>query len=651
MDRLYFRYFMSLIKRLIIFSAIGFGGSPTFSQSHYADSLEKLLKTPLHDTVKVWALNELSREQIFGSPEKSISLVTEALRLSEQIGYKRGEAYAYRVLASISGANDRYLSYSEYLENAIKLFIELQDSVGLGNCYITEAIVLDKQLNFEGSISSYQKALPIFRKAKEVERVAVCLNNIGFVYYQMGRYPEARENLTEAIAINESINNNTILINAYSNLGLVLLELDNWAEAEDYFEKVIALHEVLKDNSNPESFVETLIGKSRIYKERKDLKEEKRLLDDARSYAEKFNYLDLRKQTYLRLTDYYLRTHDIEKANEVLNALVTIDDSINQQRKKNEAAIIASVINSAKLESDFENARVNLEQKEIVIAQQERTLVIVALLGGLFFILLILLILSNRSRRRMNKTLAAHREAIDNKNVQLERLNQTKDKFFSVVAHDLRSPLNSLFGFSNLLVNHAETMSKEEIQKMGSQLRQSVINALKMTENLITWARAQMHEEQTNPEVIDVRTVVDETFSMSMEEATKKGILLQQTMDNDIRCYADKNHLLLVLRNIVNNAIKYTQAGDRITITAVEESGKTKITIEDTGVGMDDDVKEKLFSLEGTVSQMGTSGERGTGLGLVLVKSFVERNGGSLSVSSEKNKGSQFVVTLPSSHP
>ncbi|MEP2670693.1 MAG: tetratricopeptide repeat-containing sensor histidine kinase [Cyclobacteriaceae bacterium] len=643
--------FMGLISRLFITIIIACGGFQSFSQSHYVDSLENLLRTPIPDTVKVWALNELSREQIYGSPEKSTSLANEALALASSIGYKRGEAYSYRILASISGTNDRYLSYSEYLEKAIRLFIDLQDSVGLGNCYITEAIVYDRQRNFESSISSYLKAIPIFRNARMPERVAVCLNNLGFVYYQMDRYEEARESLAEAIAINESINNTTVLINSYSNFGLVLTKLGDLSEAESYFEKVLQLHKELKDNSNPEAFVETLIGKSQIYNARNQFDEEKKILDEAKKYAEEFHYMDLRKQTYLRLTQYYLRTRNFEKSNEMLGALAVIDDSITRQQRRNEAAIIASVINSAKLESDFENAQDNIEKQELVIAQQEKTLIAVALVGALFFVLLILLILSNRSRRRMNRTLATHREAIDNKNIELERLNQTKDKFFSVVAHDLRSPLNSLYGFSNLLVNHSQSMSKDEIQKMGSQLRESVANTLKMTENLITWARSQMHEEQTNPELIDVRTVIDETFKISAEEAAKKGVTLQRDNDESANVYADRNHLLLTLRNIINNSIKYTQAGDRISITAVEQNGHTKITIEDTGIGMDDETKEKLFSLEGTVSQLGTSGERGTGLGLVLVKIFLERNGGSLSVSSEKNKGSKFIVELPSAQP
>jgi signal transduction histidine kinase len=219
-----------------------------------------------------------------------------------------------------------------------------------------------------------------------------------------------------------------------------------------------------------------------------------------------------------------------------------------------------------------------------------------------------------------------------------------------VVAHDLRSPLNSLFGFSNLLVKHADSMTKEEIQTMGAKLRDSVANTLKMTENLITWARSQMLDEQTNPELVELKSVVDETLKVLRESAEKKGVLLDDNEVSDAQVFVDKNHLSLILRNLINNAIKYTKAGDKVLVKATQNNGKTKILIEDTGLGMDHETVEKLFSLERTVSEVGTSGERGTGLGLVLCKQYIERNHGSVEVHSEKSKGTRFIVTLPSSN-
>ncbi|MCB0500988.1 MAG: hypothetical protein KDC77_15405, partial [Cyclobacteriaceae bacterium] len=124
-----------MAKRVIVLLLL-MTGARAFAQSPYVDSLENLLGTGIHDTVRVWAMNELSRERAYGSPEKSLQLANQALQLANEIGYQRGEAYSYRMLASIDGTRDHYLAYSQYLHKAIKLFMELQDSVGLANCYI-----------------------------------------------------------------------------------------------------------------------------------------------------------------------------------------------------------------------------------------------------------------------------------------------------------------------------------------------------------------------------------------------------------------------------------------------------------------------------------------------------------------------------------
>ena len=636
------------INRFIIFLLFNCAALVSTAQSTYVDSLENLLNTSIPDTVKVWALNELSREYIYGAPEKSHAMATRSQELARQIGYSRGEAYAYRVMATLGATHDQYLTYSENLQKAIRLFIGLKDSIGLANCYITEAVVYDRQLKFDQSINYYSQAMTIFRNAKMEERVAVCGNNLGFVYYRMGHYKDAEKTLLEAVEISKTINNASLLMGMYDNLGLVYSKLGEANMAHEYFEKVIIMHDELKENSNIEAYVETLIGLSDIYYERDQLDKQKYYLDLAIETAEKFQYLELLKQANYNLTVYHMHTGDIKKAYQALKRFDVADDSLTLQRTRNEAAIITSVINSAKLETDFENAQDNISKQELVILQQQRTLIAVAIIGVLFIILLVQLILVNRSRRAMNQAMAQHRIAIDAKNSELEKLNQTKDKFFSVVAHDLRSPLNSLLGFSTLLVKHADSMSKEEIQKMGGQLRDAVSNTLKMTENLILWARSQMKDEKTKPEPVDVNSVLSETLKVFREAAAKKEIELDNKVVDDAKVLVDKDHFSLILRNLINNAIKYTKIGGKICVKSKRQNGSTEIIVEDTGLGMDEDTLNKLFSLDGTDSKVGTSGERGTGLGLMLCKEFVERNKGTLKVESQKNVGSSFIVTLPS---
>lgn len=618
------------------------------AQSAYIDSLETLIKRPTSDTVKVWALNELSREYFYVSPENSFALANQALDLARQIKYRRGEAYSYRILASMSAAQEHYLAYTELINKAKGLFQILNDSIGLGNCYISEAVTSNLQLNFKKSVEYYNRALEIFRSKKMSERVAVCLNNVGYVYFRMGELEKARAVLTEAIAINESIHNESVLMDSYENFGLVQYKLGKLEEAEACFNRVFELNDKLKEKANSEAYVEALIYEAQICKTQGRLEEQKELLLLAKANAEKFRYLQLMKDAFLQLSEYYIVAHDYDKAYESLTEFNVVDDSLTQKRTRDKAAMMTSVINSVQLETDFQNAQSNLEKQKLVNKQQGKTLIAVALIGILFFVMLVLLFVINRSRRAMNKTLAAHRVAMANKNRELQRLNQTKDKFFSVVAHDLRSPLNSLFGFSTLLVKHSDSMTTEEIKRMGAQLRDAVGNTLKMTENLITWARTQMQEENTKPEMIDIQKAVEETFDVLGEAASKKGIKLNEEGVNGAQAYVDNNQFRLIMRNLVNNAIKYTKAGGEIAVRAFQENGNTQIIVEDTGLGMEEDVLEKLFSLEHTVSRVGTSGERGTGLGLVMCKDFVEKNHGSLAVESEKGKGSKFIVTLPS---
>ncbi|MEQ8425905.1 MAG: tetratricopeptide repeat protein, partial [Cyclobacteriaceae bacterium] len=313
---------------VIIFLLTSLNVHAALCQSPYVDSLENLVKSKIPDTVKVWALNELSREFIFGSPKESFRLANEALTLAQRIGYKRGEAYSYRVLASMSGAHDQYLPYSEYLQKGIKLFIELKDSVGLANCFITEAVVYNRQLNFEESIKSYKKAISIFRSANLEDRIAVCLSNMGFVFFRMENYPNAKESLVEAIAMKDAIDNTPTLMNAYNNLGLVELKLANIPSAEDYFEKVLSLNEALKDNSNSETYVETLIGLSDIYKLKGNPAQQEKYLGLARENAEQFQNLELMKEVYLRLAGYYLHKQNYEMARESFQNLSVTDDSI-----------------------------------------------------------------------------------------------------------------------------------------------------------------------------------------------------------------------------------------------------------------------------------------------------------------------------------
>ncbi|MFZ6009925.1 MAG: sensor histidine kinase, partial [Bacteroidota bacterium] len=236
---------------------------------------------------------------------------------------------------------------------------------------------------------------------------------------------------------------------------------------------------------------------------------------------------------------------------------------------------------------------------------------------------------------------------IEKQNSDLELLNKTKDKFFSIVAHDLKSPLNSLKAFSGLLADHAEHLSKEEIADMGKQLHSSVTNAIKMADNLITWARIQMNDVVYAPEAINVKDIIANVCDVYKDVARNKGISVACSMEDSLSIIGDKNQLEFVIRNLVNNAIKFTPKEGTVSLLGKSiNDSDVEISISDSGVGMPKEVVANLFSIGSKQSTTGTGGEKGTGLGLMLSYEFLKKNGGKISVESAEGKGTTFRVAL-----
>ena len=230
---------------------------------------------------------------------------------------------------------------------------------------------------------------------------------------------------------------------------------------------------------------------------------------------------------------------------------------------------------------------------------------------------------------------------------ELETLNATKDKFFSIVAHDLRNPMSALAGFASMLSNYGEQMSPEEIKGFSEKLHQSIKNALSLVENLLTWASTQMNKINHVPKVVDINMLVNEAFSQLSGIADNKGIHMQKELSPDCWVYADEDHLRLVIRNLLTNAIKFTDKDGSIKVsTQTISSGKVEIQISDTGIGMSPEKLDSLFKIGQDQKSTGTAGEKGTGLGLILSREFIEKNGGSIRVNSTQGSGTTFFLHL-----
>lgn len=239
------------------------------------------------------------------------------------------------------------------------------------------------------------------------------------------------------------------------------------------------------------------------------------------------------------------------------------------------------------------------------------------------------------------------KEVIEEKNTHLETLNKTKDRLFSIISHDLRGPLFSLKGFFDLL--EQDQLSQVEIGKMLPLLKADVSTTVELTNNLLNWARDQMGGVKVEPRDFCIREMIENNAQLLGKLALSKGIILRNHLAKQVMVFADPNMMDVVVRNLMGNAIKFCNKNDHIDITAMENGEKMQICIADTGIGISKQSLESLFSLD-MISTRGTANEKGTGLGLLLCKEFVEKNNGTIEAESEENQGSKFYFTLPKSN-
>ncbi len=240
---------------------------------------------------------------------------------------------------------------------------------------------------------------------------------------------------------------------------------------------------------------------------------------------------------------------------------------------------------------------------------------------------------------------------IKSKNEQLQKTNSEKDKFFSIIAHDLRSPFNGFLGLTQIMEEDLPTLTMPEIQEIAVSLRSSANNLFRLLENLLEWAKMQQGLIHFDPKVLQLLPSVDECVTVMFELAKNKGIEITYHISNDLKVFTDSNILQTVIRNLVSNAVKFTPSGGNVCLSAKDTGNKSvEISIRDTGIGMSPKMIENLFRLDVQTSREGTDGEPSSGLGLLLCKEFVEKNAGKIWVESEEGVGSTFYFTLSSSN-
>jgi signal transduction histidine kinase len=454
-----------------------------------------------------------------------------------------------------------------------------------------------------------RQALDISYEVKDTSSMAIILYNMGEIFYKTEQNEKALEYLNQSLAISQRIQDVEGVSYSYNLLSGIYYRQADYTESIYYAEKSI---ENLTTAGNKEILLEAYHALYKAYEGKKDF----------------------RKSLYYRDLEIALKEEmfSIEKEREANNLQAEYD----LQRKQLEIGT---------LEKDKE-----IQQREIIREKFRKKTYI----AGITLLILITtyLVISNRRWKKFNALLKernaaimAQKEKIDEQNEHLEKLNTVKNKLLSVISHDIRSPLNSLQSMIELIGDG--TLTAADIQQMSKLMSEKLNVTVQLVENMLHWAKSQMDGNVLNAEHFDLQKVVEENVRLAKGHADTKRVQISAKVAAPAIAFADKATVDIVIRNLMNNAIKFSRAGDQLSLSVVDQEKFVKITVQDTGTGIPAEKQSKLFNGVTGFTTPGTSNEKGTGLGLPLCKELVEKNGGTIWFESEPGKGSSFMFTIP----
>jgi signal transduction histidine kinase len=370
-------------------------------------------------------------------------------------------------------------------------------------------------------------------------------------------------------------------------------------------------------------------------------------LNTAEKLAKEVRSKDLLAKAYEFLSDYHAARNNFKEAYTYLDKSKQLNDSILNAETTEKVSQIQYQYEIAKREVEKEHLVKQNLNKELELSKKNMLLYILGAILVIIAVLVILLITQNRIKRKTNEQLEVKNDLIELQKDELISLNVSKDKFLSILAHDIKNPLSSIHGISDLLVTDYDKLTEEEKMIFTRDIHTLSTNLFEIINTLLTWSTSQSGMITYRPTTFSIGKLCGKTANNLQTVAKQKDIAIESTVDENLVVLADENMIISVLHNLINNAIKYSYHGTKIRIESVRLDGFAQISVIDSGIGLSPESQAKLFKYDQHFMNKGTAGETGTGLGLILCKDFVDKNGGAIKVESTLKEGSKFVFTLP----
>lgn len=604
---------------------------PTITVSSEKDSLLEVYNSNSTKEEKVKALLKLSTIQRETDSYSSIKYARKALQISQKISDKTYLIRSYTKLGITYRSVDSLDKALESFLKGLEIANEIENKEWQSNC-----------LNYLGS--SYLQygqnkiALRYFNNSYQIaaelnDSIALCnsLNNIGIVYWRDNKFDSSFNYIHKSMLISRDLKDSAGLVSSFNNLGMLQSELGNLKRALGYYNQALMLATTLNDKWE----IANIINNLSVLKMKLGLYDEVESgLNHALSISKEIKSSLLESDSYFNLSEYYLEIKDYEKSLDAFKKHHTIKTRLINEETSDKIA---------SLEKDFEIRSKDRNLEKLSVANNIQYYLII-LLAALLVIVGILIFIYFRKFSE-NKSLSIE---LKKNNTDLERLSDERNKFFTLISHDLKAPLYNISNLSNLLKMYSDDMDESERNITLDQLNVSSKHLLTLVDNILLWSRTQVGNMENNPEPLNLNSVIIESIDILNSFASDKDIELVMDIVETTNVYvrADYNLLSTAIRNLISNSIKFSHIGHNVEIKTTSINGDIKIDVIDTGIGIATEVQAEI--LKGNASTtLGTNNEKGSGLGLKITKEFIEMTGGQVTLVSQEGIGTTFSIILP----
>ncbi len=615
---------------------------PLISHSQNIDSLTTKWQKIKGDTSvhkKLDLLFEIGKTLNFSNPDSSVFYYEKAIKLARKNHLTNKVAKAISGMGGIHYIKGEYDFAMDDFMKAMEMWEKNNNQRGIGIGLNNMGLIQNMQEHYRQAIRNFKKALQISRAINDSASQSRYLFNLAISYYSMNKYDSALMFAEKGWTIKKQMGKYKEGLRIINLIGNIYAAQGSFVKATNAYLKVIKT----EGYSNKWEISYAMAGLADLYKKTGRL--DKSIEYGLKSYqlAKEVNAKWDKQNVTKIIADAYAEKGDYRNAYNYHLLHKKFSDSVFNKRRENKITYLRLK------RKQSENKALEKENKLQEVMIKKRNNQLIAFITGIVALIVVIFLLyrNNYIKSKLNKNLQQKNAEIANKNKELKEVNHTKDTLFRVIAHDLKNPISVVVSYTEVISEDFDDYDREELLEIIQKLNKSSNEGLRLLENLMEWARTQSGAISFEPQQINIHNIVNENINLLQSNAKEKEIELSANVNPALEANADYNLTSTVIRNLISNALKFTPDQGKIVVEAEEQDSHYKISVKDNGTGIKQEDIPKLFDLTQAYKQKGTRNERGTGLGLMICKEFVEKQGGDIWVESQEGKGSTFSFTLP----